>query len=98
MTHCRSKEDRMDTNTLSDPARLAQAVRSLAQEAHRTLKHAPTPAALRRLSRRVARLSSALGDRRDTPLGAWLASVGREVRGLIEPQSHRDSERRLSDP
>lgn len=70
----------MESNTLLDPAQFAQAIRSLAEDAHRTLKHGPSPAAVRRLSRRVELLSSVLGDRRDSPIGAWLASVEREVR------------------
>ena len=70
----------MDVNTLSDPARFAQAIRGLARDAHRTLRHEPSPAALRGLSRRIERLSSALGDRRGGPLGTWLESLRREVR------------------
>jgi hypothetical protein len=70
----------MDINTLSDPARFAQAIRGLARDAHRTLIHTQSPAALRRLSWRIEVLSSALGDRHRGPLGAWLESLGREVR------------------
>jgi hypothetical protein len=70
----------MEINTLSDPARFAQAIRGLAQDAHRTLTRTSSPAALRRLSRRIERLSSALGDRRGSPVGAWLDNLGREVR------------------
>ena len=70
-----SRED-----TLSDPARFAQAIRGLAYDAHRTLRDSPTPAALRKLSRRIEDLSSALGDRRVGPLGSWLDNLGREVR------------------
>jgi hypothetical protein len=70
----------MDINTLSDPARFAHAIRGLARDAHRTLTHTPSPAALRGLSRRIERLSSALGDRRRGPIGMWLESLGREVR------------------
>jgi hypothetical protein len=70
----------MDINTLSDPAGFAQAIRHLARDAHRTLAHGPSPAALRRLSGRIERLSFALGDRRGSPIGTWLESLGREVR------------------
>jgi hypothetical protein len=70
----------MEINTLSDPARFAQAIRALALDAHRTLTHSPSAAALRRLSRRIEFLSSALGDRRRGPLGTWLDNLGREVR------------------
>jgi hypothetical protein len=69
----------MDIHTLSDPARFAQAIRDLARDAHRTLTHAPSPVALRGLSRRIEQLASALGDRREGPLGTWLESLGREV-------------------
>jgi hypothetical protein len=70
----------MGISTLSDPARLATAIRGLAYDAHRTLSHTPSPADLRRLTRRIELLGSALGDRRGGPLGAWLDSLGREVR------------------
>ena len=70
----------METNTLSDPARYAQAIRALALDAHWTLRHSPSAAALRKLSRRIELLSSALGDRRGGPVGTWLGSLGREVR------------------
>jgi hypothetical protein len=70
----------MEVRTLSDPARFAQAIRGLAYDAHRTLKHSPSPAALRKLGRRVEVLSSLLGDRQGDPLKAWLDNVGREVR------------------
>jgi hypothetical protein len=70
----------MGIHTLSDPAPFAQAVRGLARDAHRTLKHSPSPAALKRLSRRIELLGSALGDRRGGPLGTWLENLGREVR------------------
>jgi hypothetical protein len=70
----------MEIHTLSDPARFAQAIRDLARDAHKTLAHAPSPVALRRLTRRVERLASALGDRRVGPVGSWLESLGREVR------------------
>ena len=43
----------MEINTLSDPARFARAIRGLAHDAHRTLTHSPSPAALRKLSRRI---------------------------------------------
>ena len=69
----------MTINTLSDPTRFAQAIRRLAQDAHQTLRHSPSPAALRKLSRRIDLLSSALGDRHEAPVGAWLDSLGREV-------------------
>jgi hypothetical protein len=72
----------LETNeaSLFDPARFAQAVRELAYDAHRTLAHAPSPAALRQLSRRIELLGSALADRRGGPLGTWLDNLGREVR------------------
>ena len=70
----------MEIHTLSDPARFAQAIRGLARDAHRTLTHSPSPAALRRLSRRIELLASSLGDRRGGPLGTWLDNLGREVR------------------
>jgi hypothetical protein len=72
----------METNMLSDPAQFAQAIRELAREAHRTLEHSPTPSAVRSLSRRIERLSSALEDRseRPLPIATWLDSLGREVR------------------
>ena len=49
--------------SLSEPARFAQAVRDLARDAHRTLAHPPSPAAMRQLSRRIELLGSDLGDR-----------------------------------
>lgn len=70
----------MEINTLSDPTRFAQAIRGLARDAHRTLTHSPSAAALRGLSRRIELLASALDDRRGGPLGTWLDSLGREVR------------------
>lgn len=73
--------------SLSDPARFAQAVRGLAYDTHRTLKHSPSPAVLRRLSRRIELLESALGDRRGGPLRSWLDNLGREVRAAAVPRS-----------
>jgi hypothetical protein len=70
----------MEMSTLSDPTQFAQAIRGLARDAHRTLTHSPSAAALRGLSRRIELLASALDDRRDGPLGTWLDSLGREVR------------------
>jgi hypothetical protein len=70
----------MEMNTLSDPTRFAQAIRGLARDAHRTLFHSPSPAALRELSRRIDVLAAVLGDRREGPLGTWLDNLGREVR------------------
>jgi hypothetical protein len=70
----------MEMNTLSDPARFAQAIRGLARDAHQTLRHSPSAAALRRLSRRIELLAAALGDRREGPVGTWLDNLGREVR------------------
>jgi hypothetical protein len=70
----------MNSTTLSDPAQFAQAIRGLARDAHQTLRDSPSPAALRRLSRRIERLSSALGDRRGFPVETWLDNLGREVR------------------
>jgi hypothetical protein len=71
-------ENREDS--LLDPARFAQAIRGLAYDAHRTLTHSPSPMALRKLSRRIELLGSALGDRREGPLGTWLDNLGQEVR------------------
>jgi hypothetical protein len=65
--------------SLSDPGRFAQAIRDLAHDVHRTLKHSPSQAALRKLARRIEILSSVLGDRQGDPLKAWLDSAGREV-------------------
>ena len=81
----------MEINTLSDPTRFAQAIRGLARDAHRTLTHSPSPAALRQLSRRIELLGSALGDRRGGPLGSWLDNLGREVRSAAVHRagSHR---------
>jgi hypothetical protein len=70
----------MEVYTLSDPARFAQAIRGIARDAHRTLTHSPSPAALRRLSRRIELLSCALGDRRRGPIRTWLDNLGRKVR------------------
>jgi hypothetical protein len=69
----------MEMNTLADPARFADAIRSLAQDAHQTLRRSSSPAALRRLSRRIERLSDSLGDLRGAPLGAWLDNLASEV-------------------
>jgi hypothetical protein len=77
-----SKED-----SLSDPARCAQAIRDLAYDAHRTLKHSPSPAALRKLARRIEVLSSVVGNRRGVPLRAWLDNAGREVRSAAIRQA-----------
>jgi hypothetical protein len=66
-------------NKLSHPARFADAIRALAQDAHR-FRHAPSPAPFQILSRRIETLSSVLGDRRDGPLGSWLNNLGRELR------------------
>jgi hypothetical protein len=77
----------MRINATADPSRLAQAVRDLARDAHRTLGHSPSPAALHGLSRRIERLSSAFGDRRGGPLGAWLDNLGREVRSAAIHQA-----------
>jgi hypothetical protein len=70
----------LEINTLSDPARFAQAVRGVARDAHQMLTHSPSAAALRGLSRRIDVLSAVLGDRREGPLGTWLDNLGREVR------------------
>jgi hypothetical protein len=69
----------MEINTFWDPAWFAQAIRDLARDAHRTLAHSPSPAALRRLCRRIEHLARGLGDRREGPLGTWLDSLGYEV-------------------
>jgi hypothetical protein len=84
----------MEIHTLSDPARFADAIRRLARDAHRTLTHAPSPAALRRLTRRIDLLSSALGDRRNGPLRSWLDNLGREVRSAAVHRA--GSSRRMS--
>jgi len=73
----------MEINTLSDPALFAQAIRGLARDAHRTLTHSPSPAALRTLSRRIELHLSALGDRRGGPVGTWLDGLGREVQSAV---------------
>ena len=73
--------------SLSDPARFAQAIRSLAYDAHRTLNHSPSPAALRKLARRIEQLSAVLGDRQGDPLKAWLDNAGREVRSAAVPRA-----------
>jgi hypothetical protein len=78
-------ENRNDS--LSDPARFAQAIRDLAYDVHRTLKHSPSPVALRKLARRVEVLSSVLGDRQSGPLRAWLDNAGREVRSAAVRQA-----------
>ena len=70
----------MEISTLSDPARFAQAIRSLARDAHQTLTDSPSPTALWGLSQRIELLASALDDRRGGPLGTWLDNLGREVR------------------
>jgi hypothetical protein len=66
--------------SLSDPARFARALRTLARDAHRALGQDPDPAALRALRRRADALASALGDRRGGPLAAWLDGLRRELR------------------
>lgn len=75
-------------NTLSDPARFAQAIRALARDAHRTLNHAPSRAALWQLNRRIEILSSALTDRPAGPLRTWLENLGQEVRSAA-PRRNR---------
>ena len=77
----------MEINTLSDPARFAQAIRGLARDAHHMLTHSPSAADLRRLSRRIELLASVLGDRRGGPLGTWLDNLGREVRSAAVHQA-----------
>jgi hypothetical protein len=69
----------MPINKLSDPARFAQAVRTVARDAYQS-RHSSSEAALWGLSRRIDVLASALGDRRGGPLGIWLDNLGREVR------------------
>lgn len=70
----------MEVDSLSDPARFAQAIRGLARDAHWTLRHSPSSVALCRLSRRIETLTAALGDPRRGPLGTWLENLGREAR------------------
>ena len=72
---------------LSDPAQFSQAIRDLAYEIHRTLKHSPSRAALRRLARRIELLSAVLEDRQGVPLRAWLENAGREVRSAAARQA-----------
>jgi hypothetical protein len=79
----------MEINMPSDPAQFAQAIRGLALDAHHTLGHTPSAAALRRLSRRIELLASVLGDRRGGPHGTWLDSLGREVRAAAVDASVR---------
>ena len=86
-------ESRQDT--LSDPARFAQAIRGLAYDAHRTLTESPSPAALRKLGRRVEFVRSAFGDRSEGSLGTWLDNLGREVRSAA---AHRSGSSRLMRP
>jgi hypothetical protein len=69
----------MEIDTLLDPARFAKEIRWLALDAHRTLRHSPNSADLRRLRRRIELVSSALGERRGRPLETWLDSLGRAV-------------------
>ena len=66
-------------DALSNPARFAEAIRALAQDANE-LRHSPSAAARWRVSRRIELLASALGDRREGPVGTWLDNLGREVR------------------
>ena len=83
----------MQINTLSDPTRFAQDIRGLARDAHHTLRHSPSTPALRELSLRIELLASALDDRRGGPLGAWLDSLGREVRSAAVHHRARSSRR-----
>ncbi len=77
----------MEISTLSDPAQFAQAIRSLARDAHRTLTYSPSPTALRRLSRRIETLASLLGERRGGTLGTWLDNLEREVQSAAVHQA-----------
>lgn len=70
----------MESNALSDPARLAQAVRGLAHDAHAALTHSGSAEALRGLIRRIDVVSLAVNDDGAGSLGAWLRSLRREVR------------------
>ncbi len=70
----------MDIDTLSDPTRLARAIRALARDAHHTLTCSPSAAALWQLSERIEFVAATLDDRREGPLGNWLESLDREVR------------------
>jgi len=74
----------MEISTLSDPAQFAQAIRGIARDAHRTLTHSPSAAALRGLSRRIELMAVALDDCRAGPLGTWLDSLGRDERRAIK--------------
>ena len=77
----------METKTLSDPARFAQAIRGLARDAYETLRHSPSASALRELSRRIDALMGGLGDGRGSPIGTWLDNLGREVRSAVVHQA-----------
>ena len=68
--------------TLSDPARFAEALRALAQDAYQ-LRQSPCAAARQMLFRRIELLTSTLGERRGSPIGTWLDNVGREVRSTV---------------
>ena len=70
----------MEINTLSDPTRIAQTIRVLARDAHLTLRHTPSPAALRALAQRVDLVTAELGEHRTGPVGIWLKNLAREVR------------------
>jgi hypothetical protein len=76
----------MEIDMLSDPARFAEAIRALARDAYR-LRHSRSAATLRRLSRRIDVLASALGDRSAGPLGTWLDNLGREVRSAARDRA-----------
>jgi hypothetical protein len=85
----------METHTMTDPAQFADALRTLAYDAHRTLRQSPSPTALCGLHHRVAALQSALDDRESGPLATWLHNLGREIRSAAthrpRPASPRPS-------
>jgi hypothetical protein len=72
-------------DVLSDPARFAEAIRAVAQDAYQ-LRQSPCAAALQMLSRRIELLTSTLGERRGGPIGTWLDSLEREVRSTAVQQ------------
>ncbi len=78
----------MGIATLTDPARFARALRRLARDAHQARSLPPSATARRRISRRIGLLASALGDRGEGPIGAWLDNLGREV-GSSAPRPAR---------
>jgi hypothetical protein len=85
--HRTERETTMESNTLSDPGRFAQAIRALARDAHEALHHSPSAADLRGLSRRIEVLAAVHGDNPGGSVGTWLDNLGRSVRSAAV---HRD--------